>query len=321
MRVFLCLLVTCGLASPAAGQAQELGTDEGLLAAASDIVRGRADANAAWIRKWFTGEFMLVKPDGEALAVLLSSPPPSLAVSDSARVLPESEYVAYLLPAGQPGLPSPSVISEFGERRVVAVPVVDSLFGLRDLRLATTTLVYHEAFHLYQISARWALPSGANQLASGDLVGRDEFQSLAARERAILARALGITRVDSLIAVLRTYVDVRSSRLALLPSYLRTAEAHMERMEASAHLISYRAALLAVEGSDERLFDLIRSDLFGTPGFDDPQREMDSYRHWHIYATGAAIGILLERLGVPWKEPLERGATFWDLLNGALPAA
>jgi hypothetical protein len=81
--------------------------------------------------------------------------------------------------------------------------------------------------------------------------------------------------------------------------------------------VGYEAALLALEGSTKRVVEIVRADLLATPAF-DASPNMSSYRHWHIYATGSAIGLILDRLDVDWRPDIQRGSTFWDLLERAV---
>jgi hypothetical protein len=193
-------VLACLIAAPATAQAPPSRSDSLLLEIANALLRGRADANAAWFEEWFGGEFLLIRPEGGVLAVLDDSRP------------------------------------------------------------------------------------------------------------------------DSVKSLLRRYLSVRSDRTLLLPPEARSYESSEDRNEASAQLVAYRSALTAVEGSGDRLPELVRSDLANTPPFDDPRatHALGYFRQWHVYATGAAIGILLERLGVDWRAEMQRGATFVDLLTRAV---
>ena len=319
-RTFLIALALAGSigTAPAAAQVPLSRTDSLLLTIASDLLRGQRDADGSWLSPWFTGEFMLLRPEGGALAVFRGSPPPSLGVPRSTHALSETRY-AHFFAAGTPGVPTRFEMPFF-ERQLVAFPLTDSIYSIADPVLATVISLYHEAFHLYQIGSRWfrSVPENGTSQIPRELTTTREFQDLAAKERDLLSRALYQTRPDSIRALLRSYLAARDERVALLPEGLRVSEAYDERMEASAHLVSYRAGLLAVEGSATDLVPLIASDLRNTPAFDDPAQSMSPLRHWHIYATGSAIALLLDRLRVPWQRELEQGATFVDLLRRAV---
>jgi hypothetical protein len=315
------LVLVCLHAAPTSAQAPLSRSDSLLLEIASALVRGRADANALWFEQWFGGEFMLIRPEGGVLAVLARPWPVSLASPISVHPLGDAGHVGYLLAPG-PGLPDRFTLQPFEGSRLVAFPLLDSIYSIREPVLATVSAVFHEAFHLRQLNARWffSIPREASNAPPRSLIDSQEFQELAARERALLAQALEVVEADSLRALLRTYLDVRATRSGLFPADVNAYEAHEERKEASAELIGYRAGLESVDGNLERLVPLVRSDLENTPPFDDPRatHPMGYFRQWHIYATGAAIGILLERLGVDWREEMQRGATFVDLLSAAV---
>jgi hypothetical protein len=311
------LLLAASLsASPAAAQTALSRTDSLLLTIAGAVHRGAADANESWLTQWFRGEFMLLRPEGGALAVFAGSPPPSLGLPASTHELGDSKFAHFFAP-GTPGIPTRFDMPMIDRRRIVAFPLTDSIYSISDPVLATVVAVYHEAFHLHQLDTRWPRVATLTEVPPA-LMLTAEFQELAGRERALLARALYQSNRDSVRATLRTYLDTRAARMALLPPEHRSAEADDERVEASAQLVGYRAGLLAVEGTASDMVALISSDLRNTPPFDDPTRTSGSLRHWHIYATGSAIGMLLDRLGVTWKRELERGDSFVDVLTRAV---
>jgi hypothetical protein len=320
-RTFLIVLALAGSiwSVPAAAQVPRSRTDSLLLTIAGDLLRGQRDADGSWLSPWFTGEFMLLRPEGGALAVFRGSPPPSLGVPQSTHALSDTRY-AHFFASGTPGVPTQFNMPSFDGRQIVAFPLLDSVYSIADPVMATVISLYHESFHLYQIRSGWfrTVPENGTAQIPRELTTTREFQDLAAQERDLLARALYQTRPDSIRALLRSYLAARDARVALLPEGLRASEAYDERMEASAHLVSYRAGLLAVEGAANDLVPLLASDLRNTPAFDDPAQSRSPLRHWHIYATGSAIALLLDRLRVPWQRELERGATFVDLLRGAV---
>ncbi|MBX9854528.1 MAG: hypothetical protein K2Y26_03330, partial [Gemmatimonadaceae bacterium] len=67
---------------------------------------------------------------------------------------------------------------------------------------------------------------------------------------------------------------------------------------------------------------LVVQDLQQTPSFAAGQPDdyfSNAYRQQHIYATGAAIAVILERLKAPWRDAIQSGATFEELLRSNLP--
>jgi hypothetical protein len=318
MRWMIAVAWVAGSSSVAA-QSVTSRTDSLLLTIAVQVVRGTADANAIWLNEWFSGDFMLIRPEGGVVAVYGGSWPARFGEPLSVHSMSETRR-ARVLAAGS-GLPDRFSLVPINGKRLVAFPLLDSVYSLRDPVLATVAAVYHEAFHVYQLDNRWfySIPQEADNTPPRTLINSREFQDLAAQERALLVRALSVNEPDSLRALLRTYLEIRSTRTQMFPANVSAYEAHEERKEASAQMVGYRAGLLAVEGGTDRLTTIVRADLESTPPFELDYGSGGAFRHWHIYATGSAIAILLERLGVPWMEELEAGATFVDVLSRVVP--
>ncbi len=207
-------------------------------------------------------------------------------------------------------------------RTLLAFPVVDSVFGIKDPVLATLVGLYHEEFHRYQVR-HFAATTGTTlaildeEPQPEEALSTVEFQQDASRERTLLAAALQAQPLDSVRALARNYLAARRMRMARLQRMYVIAENHHERKEGSAQLVGYEAALHAVGRPSEDRVPLIVWDLRHAPPFDaDPNKS--SYRHWHIYASGSAIGVLLDRLSPGWRSAMQAGETFPALLEQAL---
>jgi hypothetical protein len=208
-----------------------------------------------------------------------------------------------------------------GDSRLIAVPVVGPMYSVGDSLTATVVTLYHEAFHAFQ-GQRFS-PTRTGQYTAHQeiriplgLVRSTAFDSLARAERLLLAEALRLRQSDSIRAVVSRYLDVRASRMQLLPPALRQAEAHNERKEGSAQWVGYTAALIRMGRSREDVRALIARDLRETPSFtagDAKDYFGNAYRKWHVYATGAALAELLDRAGVAWREEIQAGASFEEL--------
>jgi len=241
---------------------------------------------------------------------------------------------AFLYSARIPGLPSHCLSLRFplGANRVVAWVTLDSVMTIREPLLASVLALFHETFHAYQ-AQRFAATAGARPdwtfhaleeaIAIPDsIVHSAAFRDLAAQERALLASALETTlAVDSVRTLLRRYVSLRGERMAILPVSLRGAEPHQERKEGSAQFVGITSAFAALGRSKEDLVAAVRRDLLETPPLNTAWGPDGPYRNWHIYATGAAIGLLLDRVGVPWREELQGGQTFIGILSRAVEGA
>jgi hypothetical protein len=91
--------------APVAAQTVLSGADSVLLEIATDLVRGREEANREWHQPWFTGEFLILKPEGGALAVFERALPIALERPTSFHPLMDL-FSAYFLAAGKAGVPT-----------------------------------------------------------------------------------------------------------------------------------------------------------------------------------------------------------------------
>lgn len=290
-------------------------------------VRHAGAAQRAWPRYTFPDAFVLCDRDSVTLVV---GPEPLASSHGSPRriAVAGSKPDAYLYRSRPDGLP-PQCLSlsfPYAGRRVLSWVVTDSIYALREPVFATVYALFHETFHMHQRQHFLPTPAGDPRLvydateqarAIPDSVIRSgAFQRLAERERRLLADAL-VAPDDSLRPLLRTYLATRVERMALLPEELRWSEPHEERKEGSGHYFGYVASFEAMGRSRRDIIAALQSDLLDTPPFDRLPHgtRRGSYRHWHIYATGGAIGLLLDRLRVTWRERLQHGVTFVSLLT------
>ena len=315
--VKLATLVTVAASQPVGAQQVGQHADTLLLDMAATIVRGGPSANELWHAPWYTDEFVIMSPDGRAVVVLPDLPPVELGLPLAERVLGDSFPTPYLY-APVSGLPVRHGKQILGDRMILAWPAYNSIFGIRDPLFATVMVMYHEIFHVYQARARWMLPGGTEPPV--EVVTSREFQQLAVRERGLLVQALEAADQDSVKTILRSYLEARADRMRLLPPQNRSMESTHESMEGTANFVAYEAALRAVRGNAADLAELLKHDLVHTPPFDDPTRDLGSYRHWHVYATGAALAFLLDRLSPEglWQAALEDGNTYQQLIAAAV---
>jgi hypothetical protein len=203
---------------------------------------------------------------------------------------------------------------------VVAVPLIDRLYTIDDPVLANLVMLYHEAFHVYQGATFEPTGKGGWGVHREIRLPLETVRSaalgeLAARERRLLDRALSAEDSIERLRLTRCYLRLRNRRLGLVPKDLRFAEAHLERKEGVAQLVALRAAAAAVGAGPGAVRTYVLSDLAGVPPFDGTEYMSNGYRQWHVYATGAAIALLLEAAGVAWEVPVAAGATPIELLR------
>lgn len=252
--------------------------------------------------------FLLYEPGEWALLVTSDPPPEGFApVADS--LLPRRlRGRAYEREGALPGLDG-GVVPEYriGDLSTTAVPPSEPL------RSAVSTL-YHEAFHRHQ-RTRFA-SSDAGDVVSADVLTR-EFVAMIEVERRILARAVeheGGPELDTLIG---RFLAVREARLREAPPRAREVERALERREGTAHLVAFELTALSLDEDRGRVIDAVRTAL------DWRLRQFGGDRgtqvmHWRAYGTGAAMGVLLDRKGVEWREEVERGAALDQLLAASV---
>jgi hypothetical protein len=286
--------------------------DSVMVMVANEVLARRADANALWSRDWFSGDFALLRPEGGAMLVIGGPPPETWGAPDTTLALRDSLAAAHFYFGYRPALPERLGRVILGSRQLMAWPFQHSVYSIDDPVTANVAVILHEAFHLYQRRTGWfgRLPPMGREPPPA-IVTSEAFQERAALERELLSRALDQASVDSLRATLIAYIDVRVARTSLLPSEVRQWEAVVEQYEATPQFISYSAVL----GPSSRFIDTVQADLAATPRFDDQSRSLGAYRQWHVYGTGVAIGILLERMGIEWKRRVELGETLMGLLE------
>jgi hypothetical protein len=168
--------------------------------------------------------------------------------------------------------------------------------------------LFHEGFHAHQETA-FADPHVLQVNDSLGAATRDRVHTMADAERARLAAALDDEHGD-VLAALREYLRMRAARDSLTPASLRHYEDRLERIEGSAQLVGVQASLLAqrqptadaARAVAGELRQPIRLGAFATG------------ETWHIrsrvYGTGAALGLLFDRLGLPWRQRLAAGEDF-----------
>lgn len=316
-------MLACALATsvPLYSQERQLPPDSVLFEIASVVVRGTSATQDVWKGEWFRGNFAVLIGDGRTLAVLADGeevPEPILA----RRPIEGFARTAYLLPDGYPGVPERhGNVGRIANRSLaLAWPFYESVFGINDPVLTNAVVLYHEFFHVFQFGrGTWSVAGWENE-PPYEVISSEGFQALAARERSLLAEALVTSSSDSLGLLLEEYLRLRSERMEMLPRGSRAYETDYERIEGTAHFVGYSAGLLAVHGSTDALVETVRFDLLNTPPFDQPLWRSGPYRDWHLYATGSAIAILLDRIApsTSWKDPLARNTPFPELLRDAL---
>jgi len=197
-----------------------------------------------------------------------------------------------------------------GELTTTAYPPGSSLGG-------SLAGLYHEAFHRYQQRSFAGVGSAGESVPPGALTR--EFAAMAEVERRMLARALELAPGPELDSLIHGFLAVRRERLRGAPPRVRDVERALERMEGSANLVGYQLAAATLDYQPQRVVTAV-SEFLTTPldrfGGDRATQLM----RWRAYGTGAAMGMLLDRMDVAWKDRLEAGTPFDALLARAVAA-
>lgn len=209
----------------------------------------------------------------------------------------------------------------FEGRSILSFPQLDSIYTVAEPASALTMALVHEEFHRFQEKAfaptnsldkRFASALDWTEQPPDSLIVSSRFRQLAAQERNILAEAIQTSDRVQILGLVRQYIALRTRRLDLIAEDLRANEAHEERKEGTAHLVSYHVVANLLGKPASWVSEHVRRDLLSTPAF---EQNPGALRHWHIYATGAGIGLILDKLGVAWHQEVQEGQTLFDCLE------
>ncbi|WP_420125072.1 hypothetical protein [Longimicrobium sp.] len=285
-----------------------------LLEPAARLVMASPAISRIWPGFWPPGQPFGIANPHKVVLVVSEVAPESLFTALPPRVLPRAlrgrAYVAY---GEVPRLNSARGIG-FDLRTRLMGPEM-TVLPVRDEVESTVEVLVHESFHAFQLRA-FARPERQDDAFDRASAARPEFASLVESERRLLVAALDAPGRDSLERVVRSYLAVRARRYASTAESVRAEELHLERIEGSAQYVgSIVAALGDGRRRPEPIAAAVREHLTTEIDASDPG--------WAIrvrsYGTGAAIAILLDRLNVSdWKQRLQAGETFHDLLSRAL---
>lgn len=285
--------------------------EEALLGVARRIVSAAPAVDASWPGFWPPGRsFILVAPEQATLLYLGRGSPPSFL----REMRSPGPGRLYLGPDSLPDLSASAghfdLAYPVGETTATAVPYEgDPVHTLR--------LLYHEGFHAFQDRA--FSPRARPELA-GDEAGRVPAGAgdLVEAERRMLADALAETERSAVRAGLRCYLAVREHRSRQIPPEVAELERVLERIEGTAEFAEISAAGAALgwdaAAKARALAPFLTRALRPSPlGLEWDLRQ-------RVYGTGAAVGLLLDRLSLPWRSAVESGKSFDEVLAERLGA-
>lgn len=294
----------------AAGPPREAKRDE-LLATASTVVQAVPALGRVWPGYWPADRpFILADSGYAALLYTTGAAPAGFEPVTAGSAVPGPPGRTYLYAGKVPGLSASLGLFNLNFRvpggEAIAVPLESRL-------PATLRFLFHEAFHAYQERA-FANPHVREIDADAREVVDSTNVALWEVERRILREALATDDEAALRPLLRSYLAVRGRRAARLSPEVARYEAELERVEGSAQWVGNLGAFVAVGGGTEELEQGLREDLTRSaemPRFANGAQWVIRVR---VYATGATLAALLERLSPAWKTKLASGETFVSLV-------
>ena len=275
--------------------------------AAQAILAAPPGVNAVWPGYSIQDRSWVIVDGRGAVLVTTVAPPP---------------LFAQMTVAGVPGLMSQRTFYRTGAVAEMA-GTVNTRFAIGEVRgtaiaarenlTKTVELLSHEAFHTFQHEA---FAPGA-ETASPATVPR-EYAASVEVERRTLRDALkrdGDTRRN----LVRQAVAIRAMRNRSAAQSLAAAEASAERIEGMAQYVEVHVTAQALGNGNNWPRDQVVAQL-GTPLRAFAGSPGERLVRFRAYATGAAIGILLDaldpRTDTVWKARVQRGAAPGDLLAG-----
>lgn len=256
--------------------------------------------------------FLVYEPEGDALLYSPVDPPAGYAPyqaapPDAGNAWQERLYWHEGVPDGLYGIFDTAY--RVGETTATAVVLQPTL-------VATLRTLFHETFHAYQGRHFEGESGGFGYIAPKTITA--PIMAKAEVERSILKEALQARDRANLRELIREYLAVRASRTGEMPEKARDIERSVERSEGSAQLVGIQAAAAALADEPDAVSVEIEKWLT-IPVSDLGGGLAEQMFRWRLYGTGAAIGLLLDRLGFEdWRERLERGASFEALLAEAV---
>lgn len=304
--------------SQQANQATETSLREARCSLARLLETGELVAGAeeslrnVWPGYWYPGKPFILTDPGECVLVYTTrAAPPGFENAD----VTAGGKGAFFLAKGT----IPDLAASRGHMDI-EYPIdgeVATAVPLRDDPLASLHFLFHEAFHAFQEHRFLRDFDPSQQNVPTSVVGAPEFLALAQVERRILARALDASSPDAITDVARKFLIVRKHRFDGIPEWVANVERNMERIEGSAELVGYAAAVRALGCPDEDVADIVRRELSNRQ---EPGRLGGQWLlRDRVYSTGAALGLVLDRLGQEWRRALEDGQGFERLLQRVLP--
>lgn len=181
-----------------------------------------------------------------------------------------------------------------------------------------TILLIHEAFHKFQ-GKKWPAKPAA--------IERSALSALPADEAGRIAYAVHIENValfqalaspESFLDEARTFVALRSKRLATMDRALSDALIELETREGCAEYVALLAALNTPMDAGARATFLAPALAGALFSFADPDVAAAQQLDPSVYGSGPAQLLILDRLRAPWKDRVARGESIFSVMLDAV---
>lgn len=303
-----------------------VGTSVGLI-----LLEHSGELESIWDGYWGPGHSIGLYPVGIGTLVLSAGESGVGPLSLEDEKLPESLQGRAVVESGAPSGPF-QLDYPYAGRRIAAVQVGAPLAAfqpgkevapwLTDPVASAVALAAHEGFHTYQNRSFVPIEGSAIPLPGPDLALVRAHQALFDRhatrvqlssERNALRVAVEATGSADVSRALEVYYSLLADRQASQPAEVSTFEVAQERWEGVATWVGYEAVRVTSELGNDATVRHVAHDL----GVDAAMpSQWDAFWRWHLYATGAAKALLLDRIGLDgWQRALERGLSLDSLLQ------
>ena len=276
-----------------------------------------------WPGFWSKNEpFMFIKHDSIVQVFNVNQKPSDDYVKGSSSLLPDNlkgrvfKKKSYLPEYEDRPKSFPGLYEINGEKIYALEPQGKNDFDQIDFYI-------HEAFHYYQ-RPNWEETSGDTivikfkTLVSDSLeqVSNSRYISLLHYERDLLKQGIYLKDKNEIETVLKKIIATRALRNIDLPQKVIDLIDRYERREGSAVYVGLKSSVVSKQYDADSLYNEISNelsrDLSEFPPY--PSQEQQFIR-WPYYGMGAALGVLFDKMEFDWKEELESGKTFHDILN------
>lgn len=254
--------------------------------------------------------------DKGRLALLVNHPRPPLGFSPLTPLPPALKGHVHAYWGEVPQFNQMSSVSTlFGSVRATFLPYMYFRSGTPSAHDLLTPLF--AAFTLERFRALGELSTLGPESGRPNVIETPDMLALANLENHILAQALRLKKPQEIMGVSRYFVAARKERGLHLPFQ---AFRHESLGESVSGAMRYTITRYALEASHQRadspVSEAVLQDV--RRALQRPIRDEETHRD-QLSASGAAMGLLLDRLGTPrWKEAVMKGEPLLEVFSEAI---